>query len=394
VPATVTEGTNPSATVTFSLNAAQANDVVVTYSTVNGTAVAGSDFTAASNATITIPAGQTSVSTTIAILNDATFEASESFSVALGAATLNGTPVTVGGPASVTILDNDSPPAGGTNLLVNGSLEMAGVGVNGYGAFQAIPGWTAIAGGGSIELWNAHNGVIATDGTTFAELDYSWQRDGFGQSVQTVAGQAYDLSFDLRSRPGVSTATQGVEIVWNDVVVATAVPGTAWGVFNVALIGTGGQDRLAIREVASQSGDGLGALLDNFRLVANEAPAGLALQSLSGPEGDTLNGSDGPDVFVFEPAYAGRTIGGFTPDEDLLQFSAGDFNGGLVAGEAPVVTIGAAASGDAAQFVFDPAGGALTWDADGAGAADPEAIWTVEGVPQLRPEDFWITSTT
>ncbi|AMJ62438.1 Calx-beta domain-containing protein [Bosea sp. PAMC 26642] len=373
-PATVTEGTNPSTTLTFTLNTAQAGDVVVTYSTVNGTAVAGSDFTGATGATITIPAGQTSISTTLAILNDTTFEPSESFTVTLGGATLNGTPIAIGGTAAVTILDNDPLPTG-TNLLVNGSLEMASVGANNYGAFQSIPGWTAIAGGGSIELWNAHNGVVATDGTTFAELDYNWLRDGFGQSVQTVAGQAYNLSFDLRSRPGVSTTTQGVEIVWNDVVVATTTPGAAWAVFNVALTGTGGQDRLAIREIASQGGDGFGALLDNFKLVA---PAPPSVQSFS-----ALTVSD---VFEFAPADpADSMIVASRFGEDLPQTAEVNFDSGFIPD-----TI---ANEPDAKIAADPTALDPTWPADSSDEADPNAIWRPDGTSQLRPEDFWIQPT-
>jgi hypothetical protein len=153
------------------------------------------------------------------------------------------------------------------NLLVNGSFEATAVGVGKAAGFQSVAGWTALAGG-SIELWNALNGVTATQGVNFAELDYVGGYDGFYQDVATTAGQAYTLSFDLRSRPGYAISTQGVEVVWNGQVVATTAPSAAWGTFSVNVNGTGGQDRLTIREVQGQSGDGIGALLDNFRLVA------------------------------------------------------------------------------------------------------------------------------
>ncbi len=158
-----------------------------------------------------------------------------------------------------------------SNLLVNGSFEATAVGVGKAAGFQSIAGWTALTGG-TIELWNAVIGVTATQGVNFAELDYLGGYDGFYQDVGTTAGQAYTLSFDLRSRPGYAISTQGVEVVWNGQVVATATPGAAWGTFSVNVNGTGGQDRLTIREVQGQSGDGIGALLDNFRLVAGGTP--------------------------------------------------------------------------------------------------------------------------
>ena len=158
-----------------------------------------------------------------------------------------------------------------SNLLVNGSFEATALGVGKAAGFQSIAGWTALTGG-TIELWNAVNGVTATQGVNFAELDYLGGYDGFYQDVGTTAGQAYTLSFDLRSRPGYAISTQGVEVVWNGQVVATTTPGTAWSTFSVNVNGTGGQDRLTIREVQGQSGDGIGALLDNFRLVAGGTP--------------------------------------------------------------------------------------------------------------------------
>ncbi len=161
-----------------------------------------------------------------------------------------------------------------TNLLANGSFEAATVASGQYGAFPSMTGWTALAGS-QIEIWNAHKGITATNGAVFAELDYLSALDGFYQDVQTVAGQAYTLSFDLCARPNQAISTQSVEVLWNGRVVASAVPTPAWRTFTVGVTGTGARDRLTIREVGSQSTDGWGALLDNFRL----APAGTAPSS-------------------------------------------------------------------------------------------------------------------
>ena len=201
-------------------------------------------------------------------------EATETFSVVLNGATLNGAPIAASGSATITINDNDPPP--NTNLLVNGSFESTTVPVGQYAAFTAITGWTAITGG-TIELWNAHNGITGNAGANYAELDYAGARDGFYQDVQTTAGQSYALTFDTRQRPGGGVSTAGIEIVWNGTVVATTAPNTTtWTAFTVNVTGTGALDRLTIREVASQSSDGLGALIDNFRLVATPADAAVA----------------------------------------------------------------------------------------------------------------------
>jgi lysophospholipase L1-like esterase len=162
----------------------------------------------------------------------------------------------------------DAPPPPPANLLVNGSFEQPVVPV-GSSNFNAVTGWTAITGG-KIEIWNAHNGVIASNGSNFLELDFVSARDGFSQTVQTVAGQSYELSFDLRTRlPDRSTSTQGVEVLWNGVLINTVTPASAtWTTVTFDVVGTG-LDSLTIREVASQGGDGWGAMLDNFRLAAD-----------------------------------------------------------------------------------------------------------------------------
>ena len=276
-PSTVAEAAGANAGVTFTLNAVQSSNVTVTYSTVNGTAVAGSDFTGATNATATILAGQTSATVQIPILNDNVAESSESFSVNLVGATLNGNAIQASGSAAITITDNDPPPTG-TNLLVNGSFEATTI-PNGSSNYASIPGWTALTGG-RIELWKNLRGMTASNGVNFAELDFDTALDGFYQDVQTVAGQSHSLTFDLRRRTDYTDTTPGIEVLWNGQVVATTTPdSTNWGSFTVSnLIGTGGLDRLTIRELQSESVDGRGAVIDNFRLVAASA-APLAAQS-------------------------------------------------------------------------------------------------------------------
>jgi glucose/arabinose dehydrogenase/lysophospholipase L1-like esterase len=160
-----------------------------------------------------------------------------------------------------------------SNLLINGSFEQPLVPIGGSSNFNAVAGWTAISGG-KIEIWNAHNGVTASNGANFLELDFFSARDGFSQSVQTAAGQTYELSFDLRTRlPARPTSTQGVEVVWNGVVIETIAPtGATWSTRTFDVLGTGGLDTLTIREVASQGTDGWGAMLDDFSLTATDAP--------------------------------------------------------------------------------------------------------------------------
>src|SRR5213076_1638934 len=101
----VTEGT-ASVTITVTRAGGAASGVTVDYATSNGTAAAGSDYTAKSG-TLSFAAGQTSKTFTIPIINDTLHESDETVNLTLsnptGGATL-GTPDT----AVLTIIDNDS----------------------------------------------------------------------------------------------------------------------------------------------------------------------------------------------------------------------------------------------------------------------------------------------
>jgi len=103
--ATVIEGNTGTtiATFTVTLSNAVGADVTVTYNTANGSALAGSDYTAASGA-VTIPAGQTTRTFTVAVLGDRLAEPIETFVVNLSAPQNT----TIGDGQGVgTILDNE-----------------------------------------------------------------------------------------------------------------------------------------------------------------------------------------------------------------------------------------------------------------------------------------------
>jgi hypothetical protein len=94
--ATVNENAG-TASVQVCLASPAANAITYSYTTSNGTATSGSDFTGGSG-TVTIAAGQTCGTITIPILNDAITESAEAFTVTVGSAT-----------GTVTINDDDQP---------------------------------------------------------------------------------------------------------------------------------------------------------------------------------------------------------------------------------------------------------------------------------------------
>ncbi len=118
--ATVNEGeADKTVNVTFTLSSASDDTVVVRYATIDGTALAGSDYVAAGGNVVFSP-GQTSKTVAITIKGDAIAEPTETFSVGVtdvvGAAVADGLGV-------VTILDNDANP---TLSIGNASVTEGG----------------------------------------------------------------------------------------------------------------------------------------------------------------------------------------------------------------------------------------------------------------------------
>ena len=113
----VNEGQSGStnATFTVALSAASSQTVTVNYATANGTATAGSDYTAASG-TLTFTAGQTSKTVTVPVAGDTAIESNETFTVNLTGPT-NAT--LADGQAVGTILNDDFPTLSIGDVTVN-----------------------------------------------------------------------------------------------------------------------------------------------------------------------------------------------------------------------------------------------------------------------------------
>ena len=119
--ATVSEAAG-TVTLTVQQTLQSDDNVTVSYATANGTAIAGSDFTAVSD-NVTIIAGQTSATFDVTITNDTIDEHNENFTVQLS----NPVNAAIGtGTATVQITDEDLPPivsiADNTSSETDGSM--------------------------------------------------------------------------------------------------------------------------------------------------------------------------------------------------------------------------------------------------------------------------------
>ncbi|MFC3377502.1 M10 family metallopeptidase C-terminal domain-containing protein [Rugamonas sp. CCM 8940] len=123
--------------------------------------------------------------------------------------------------------------------------------------------------------------------------------------------------------------------------------------------------------------------------VLNGAAGDDILEGGSG--NDVLIGQAGADIFRFNlPTDGADSIADFVSKVDTIQVVGSGF--GLSAGSVVVLQTGAttpAASGAAAQFLYNASSGALYFDRDGAEAAyDPVLIATLTGQKALVAGDI------
>lgn len=169
------------------LSAASSFDVSFSRATVNGSAAAGSDYTAIAASSVTIPAGQTSVTIPVNVLGDTTVEGNENFSLVLSTIANSSTSSvsTLG-----TIIDDDSL----ITLSINDISLSEGNTGNSNANFSVTLSAPAPAGGTLIDFSTA-------DGTAAAGTDY-------------VARTSQTLSIAA----GATTGTITVQVIGDTVV--------------------------------------------------------------------------------------------------------------------------------------------------------------------------------
>lgn len=162
------------------------------------------------------------------------------------------------------------------NLVRNGSFEdvspTPGVQTQAPGSwsiYNAIDSWNTTAGSG-IEVRNAVAGT-ASNGSNYVELD-SNGNSAMAQTILTTVGAYYTLAFDYSGRAGVDASSNGIDVLWNNVLL-NLTPITAsgiglsdhvWKTYTFGVVGTG-NDLLSFRAVGTS--DSLGGSLDNVKLI-------------------------------------------------------------------------------------------------------------------------------
>ena len=184
---------------TVSLSGSSPQTITVQYSTTNGTALAGSDYTATTG-TLTFNPGVTSQTISIPILNDAINEANETFTLKL----TSPTNAILGGTATVTTTITDTLSASTTttlaanveNLLLTGNAAINGTGNAGNNVITGNSGSNVLNGGAGIDTLT---GGIGTDTFVFQ----------FGQSLVANSDRITDFAIgtdkiDLLTQNGLA----------------------------------------------------------------------------------------------------------------------------------------------------------------------------------------------
>lgn len=253
----VTEGNGGStpATFTVTLSEASSQTVTVAFFTANGTASAGSDYTATSG-TVTFPPGATSRTFAVPVLGDTLDEDDETFSATL----TNAVNAAIGtGQGVATILDNDAPPsvsvadcatleggvcAFGLSLSAASSKTVTVSYATANGSATAGSDYSSVSGTLTFFPGATTAGVnVATVGDVADEVDETFALNLSGPGNATIGDGQGTGTIDDNDGPAISV---------NDPVVTEGNAGTTPATFTLSLSSASVQSVI----VAFQTSDG------------------------------------------------------------------------------------------------------------------------------------------
>ena len=179
------EGTSPM-TFTVTLSSASASAVSVNYATSNGTAVAPGDYTSTSN-TLTIPAGSTTGTISVPIINDTLDENDESFTVNLTSpvnatiAKSQGTGTIVDNDGAPTISINDMSQSEGTSPM-NFTVTLSNASASAVSVSYSTSNGSAVAPG---DYTSTSNILTIPAGSTTGTISVPIINDTLSESSET-----------------------------------------------------------------------------------------------------------------------------------------------------------------------------------------------------------------
>jgi len=382
---TVIEGdtNNPNAVFTVILSRPSDFPVRVKYITVTGTAVGFQDYSRRST-TLTFNPGETKKTITIPIIDNNSSESDETFTVKLRIdhptyptylATIYNNSLGIDEPflfpSDFGLIDNvsiskgigiatikDTLSASVTTTLPNTIENLILIGteaINGTGNANS----NLLTGNNSN---NSLNGLAGND-TLIGNGGNDSLNGGAGRD--NMRGKFGNDSYTVNNVGDriIEAANQGTDIVSSGI--------------NYTL--PANVEKLILRGTANHNATG--------NTLNNTLTGNTTNNILTGASGnDTLIGRGGNDTFVFNsPTEGNDTITDFSPIADIINVKASGFGSGLTAGVllSTKFVLGSSALNTNTRFIYNKPTGALWFDSDGTGSAEPLQIATLSNDANL-----------
>lgn len=181
--------------------------------------------------------------------------------------------------AALLLVTAGAANAGPVDLIKNGNFEKNGVKAGSWTVTKTLDGWTV--GSEGVEVRNGVAGA-AKYGKNYLELD-AYSNSWISQTVDTVAGAKYDLSFYYAAREHTAANTNGIDVFWNGkllehVALDNFTSTTSWIKHDLSMFAVGNLSTLQFK--ASGISDSYGGSLDNVSLTAADVPEPGTLASI------------------------------------------------------------------------------------------------------------------
>ena len=236
-----------------------------------------------------------------------------------------------GGDGIGALLDNIRVVEANEVAIENGSFELTAEDRSlWFRGGQDVAGWSSIAndaGNRWVKIAEsdtsatpAPGSAIATDGNNYLNLDTTqFHRDVVFTDVDTVAGETYYVTFDLRTNGDQVASPDELRVRWNDAWATTILGTSEWTNHALVLTATSDLTQLAFLEPGETTGNGSGPLIDNIRIFS------IAEATNSGEvdPGETNPGGGEVDPGETNPG-GGETNLGETEDEIVVDLNGSE----------------------------------------------------------------------
>ena len=198
-----------------------------------------------------------------------------------------------------------------------------------WGLFDEVNGWKRPDGSPMIEI--QRSGVVGTasDGNTVLELDSTANSIVYRDIEGLDPDLKYKVSFDYSPRPGVSEASNGIEVYWDgELIFSASAEGRGlsdfdWTTIEIEVPVGSDMSRLEFR--AAGTSDSLGVTIDNVSVVGVDEGFNSAVDGgddlIDGGAGDdTIEGGAGNDAII--GGEGADDIDGGTGERDIVVFDA------------------------------------------------------------------------